>query len=59
MKARLNNVCMQLRKNCNHPDLLFAHFEDDSTSSSCPSLPTSAENECLFSFSDRIMLLHL
>lgn len=28
-KARLNNVFMQLRKNCNHPDLLTSPFEMD------------------------------
>lgn len=28
-KARLNCVCMQLRKNCNHPDLFHSHYEDD------------------------------
>lgn len=32
LKAQLNSVCMQLRKNCNHPDLFHSHFEDDSTS---------------------------
>eukprot|EP00250_Pteridium_aquilinum_P026525 c33139_g1_i1 orf=270-2639(+) len=29
LKARLNNVFMQLRKNCNHPDLLTSQFESD------------------------------
>ncbi|KAG0626380.1 hypothetical protein M758_2G121300 [Ceratodon purpureus] len=29
LKARLNNVCMQLRKNCNHPDLFVSHFDTD------------------------------
>lgn len=29
LKAQLNSVCMQLRKNCNHPDLFHSHFEDD------------------------------
>lgn len=28
-KANLNNVIMQLRKNCNHPDLLTSQFETD------------------------------
>ncbi|XP_024518149.1 ATP-dependent DNA helicase DDM1 isoform X1 [Selaginella moellendorffii] len=28
-KKRLNNVCMQLRKNCNHPDLLRQEFNQD------------------------------
>lgn len=27
-KSRLNSVWMQLRKNCNHPDLFSSHFED-------------------------------
>ena len=26
-RTRLNNVCMQLRKNCNHPDLLTSRFD--------------------------------
>lgn len=29
LKARLNNVFMQMRKNCNHPDLLTSQFESD------------------------------
>lgn len=28
-KANMNNVLMQLRKNCNHPDLLTSQFETD------------------------------
>ncbi|KAJ7517902.1 hypothetical protein O6H91_21G045300 [Diphasiastrum complanatum] len=28
-KSRLNNIVMQLRKNCNHPDLLSSQFDDD------------------------------
>lgn len=29
LKVRLNNMLMQLRKNCNHPDLLTSQFECD------------------------------
>ena len=32
VKAQLNNTVMQLRKNCNHPDLLTSQFESDSKS---------------------------
>jgi ATP-dependent DNA helicase len=28
-KAKLNNVIMQMRKNCNHPDLVSSAFTND------------------------------
>lgn len=34
MKGKLNNLMIQLRKNCNHPDLLESAFDGSGTSSS-------------------------
>lgn len=28
-KAKLNNMIMQMRKNCNHPDLVLSAFNND------------------------------
>ena len=39
MKGKLNNLMVQLRKNCNHPDLLESAFDG-----SCASLVKMLEN---------------